>query len=57
MPGKCCALGKWLSPCHEGGTKELAVCSHTSTQSGLGSDTGLASSADASGLVPGMHLK
>lgn len=57
MPGKCCALGKWLSPCHEGGTKELAVCSHTSTQSGLGSDTGLASSANASGLVPGMHLK
>ena len=30
---------------------------HKHSQSGLGSDTGLASSADASGLVPGMHLK
>ena len=33
MPGKCWALGKWLCPCHEGGTQELAVCSHTSTHS------------------------
>ena len=33
MPGKCWALGKWLCPCHEGGTQELAVCSHRSTHS------------------------
>lgn len=54
MLGTSWALEKWLHPFIR---EEPMSCvfSHVYPKSGLGCDTGLASSADVSGPMPGMH--